>query len=578
MAGAYQLGSAAIPGPPKNDGPADGPSAPAPRSRSVVASSRVSAPSVAQVDDALDELVNQFSDPLSFLRELVQNAIDAGSHEVEINTSFEPKGEGGTAVVAVSDWGGGMSREIIETKLTRLFSSQKDGDRTKIGKFGIGFVSVFAIGPEVVCVDTARDGEAWRVLFDEKRAFRLLRLDEPIEGTTIRVYKSMSPQEFSGFEVAVRKTVTYWCKHAVCDIRVDGEPIAVPFAYSNPCSVEHDDGYSRISASHPAGAETFLGLYNGGLTLVELGKSPHPGTLVRAWSPHLEHTLTRDAVIEDEGHACVMEAIADTVHGPLAERAFENLQTELQSTLPTPWRNHHHACVRWHVEQGLRPRTQDTVAARTVALTPAGQVLSLGRLLEGVEGDVLFATRTRSPLSDAVEASGKTVAHAGLAAEDGALLRSIGGRGGEFSLDALEAHWALPLPLRDASEHAVLDPLAEATRSVFREAGHKVSEVRFGHFDYPGSSLAAQVAVSQADPFSLSRLQDVKTLGRGFFARSRPVIVNADHPATQALGPLAQRDLPLAAYMLAKLFFVGSGLTPSVDGVLATAANELESR
>lgn len=536
----------------------------------------MSAPSVAQVDDALDELVNQFSDPLSFLRELVQNAIDAGSHEVEITTSFEPKGEAGTAVVAVSDWGGGMSREIIETKLTRLFSSQKDGDRTKIGKFGIGFVSVFAIGPEVVCVDTARDGEAWRVLFDEKRAFRLLRLDEPIEGTTIRVYKSMSAQEFSGFELAVRKTVTYWCKHAVCDIRVDGHPIAVPFTYSNPCSVEHDDGYSRIAASHPAGADTFLGLYNGGLTLVELGKSPHPGILVRAWSPHLEHTLTRDAVIEDEGHARVMEAIADTVHGPLAMRAFETLETELQNTIPSPWRNHLHACVRWHVENGLRPRTRDAVADRTVALTPTGRRLSFGRLLKGVEDDTVFATRTRGPLSDAVEAAGKTVAHAGILAEDGALLRSLGRFGAGFAFDVLESHWALPLPLRDASEHAALDPLAEATRSVFAEAGHKVSEVRFGHFDYPGSSLAAQVAVSQADPFSLTPLQDLKTLGRGFFARSRPVIVNADHPATQALGPLAQRDLPLAAYMLAKLFFVGSGLTPRIDGELAVAAHELE--
>ncbi|MGH1341943.1 MAG: ATP-binding protein [Nannocystales bacterium] len=538
----------------------------------------MSAPSVAPVDDALDELVNQFSDPLSFLRELVQNAIDAGSHEVEINTSFEAKGDAGTAVIAVSDWGGGMSREIIETKLTRLFSSQKDGDRTKIGKFGIGFVSVFAIGPEVVCVDTARDGEAWRVLFDETRAFRLLRLDEPIEGTTIRVYKSMSSQEFSGFEVAVRKTVTYWCKHAVCDIRVDGEPIAVPFGYSNPCSVEHDDGYSRVSASHPPNSETFLGLYNGGLTLVELDESPHPGTLVRAWSPHLEHTLTRDAVIKDEGHARVMAAIADTVHGPLALRAFENLETELRSAVPTPWRNLHHRCVRWHVERGLRPQTQKGAAQSVVALTPSAEHLTLGRLMDGVADDLILITRTQGPLSDAVAAAGKTVVHAGHDAEDGALLKSIGSSGGDFTIGALEAHWALPLPLRDAAEHAAFDPLAEATRSVFRNAGHKVSQVQFGHFDYPGSSLTSRVAVSQPNPFSLTPLEDVTTLGRGFFARSRPVIVNVDHPATQALGPLAQRDLPLAAYMLAKLFFVGSGLTPSIDGELAAAAHELGER
>lgn len=534
----------------------------------------MSAPSVAPVDDALDELVNQFSDPLSFLRELVQNAIDAGSHEVEITTSFETKGEAGTAVIAVSDWGGGMSREIIETKLTRLFSSQKDGDRTKIGKFGIGFVSVFAIGPEIVCVDTARDGEAWRVLFDETREFRLLRLDEPIEGTTVRVYKSMSAQEFTGFAIAVRRTVTYWCKHAVCDIRVDGEPIAVPFTYENPCSVEHDDGYSRISASHPEGTETFLGLYNGGLTLVEHDKSPHTGLLVRAWSPHLEHTLTRDAVIQDEGHARVMDAIADTIHGPLAQKAFENLERELQTSVPTPRRNHHHRCARWHVAHGLRERTRDALAGRVVALSPAEHRWTLGRLLDGVEGDVLLITRTRGPLSDAVEAAGHAVARAGLEAEDGALLEAIGHSSG-FSLELLESRWALPLPLRDAAEHQVLDPLAEATRTVFREAGYKVSEVVFGHFDYPGSSLTSRVAVSQREPFTLTPLEDVGTLGQRFFSRSRPVIVNADHPTTLALGPLAQRDLPLAAYMLAKLFFVGSGWTPSIDGQLAAASQEL---
>lgn len=538
----------------------------------------MSAPSVAPVDDALAELVNQFSDPLSFLRELVQNAIDAGSHEVEITTSFEPRGEAGTAVIAVSDWGGGMSREIIETKLTRLFSSNKDGDRTKIGKFGIGFVSVFAIGPEVVCVDTARDGEAWRVLFDENRAFRLLRLDEPIEGTTIRVYKSMSTQEFSGFAGAVRKTVTYWCKHAVCDIRVDGEPIAVPFPYAEPCSVEHDDGYSRISASHPAAGETFLGLYNGGLTLVERDKGPHAGVLVRAWSPHLEHTLTRDAVIEDEGHARVMEAIADTVHGPLAERAFENLEAELRRTVPTPLRDHHHRCVGWHVGNGLRPKTQDAVARRTVALTPGAAPLTLERLLDGIPEELLLLTRTQGPLSDAVEAKGLVVAHAGVETGAGILLAKLGRFGGGFATAALETHWALPLPLRDASEHAAFDPLGAAVQKIFRTAGHKVSEVHFGHFDYPGSSLAARVAIAQQEPFELTPLQEMTTLGRGFFARSRPVVVNADHPATQALIPLAQRDLPLAAYMLAKLFFVGSGLTPIIDGELAAAAHQLEAR
>ncbi len=529
------------------------------------------------VDDALDELVNQFSDPLSFLRELVQNAIDAGSHEVEISTSFETRGDTGVSVIEVADWGGGMTREIIETKLTRLFSSQKDGDRTKIGKFGIGFVSVFALGPEVVCVDTARDGEAWRVLFDRERTFKLLRLDEPIEGTRVRVYKTMTELEFQGLARGVKKTVEYWCKHAQCDIRVDGDSIGVPFVFDAPCSVVGDDGYSRVSACHPLDERTFLGLYNGGLTLVERTDGAFAEVAIRAWSPHLEHTLTRDAVIEDAGYDRVMKTIEDAIDGPLAVRSFEALDAELHKTLPSTLRDYYLRCVRWHLTRGLPGPTLAAVRAKAVALSPAGGALTLDTLLGGVKDDILFLTRFRSPLSDALEARGNTLAHGALEMGDGQLLKAIG-NAGQFVVDAVHSHWALPLRLADDIDAVPYMALGEATHRVFKDAGHKVSEVLFGHFDYPGSSLGGLVAVTQKTPFTLSPKSEIKTLGEGFFARSRAVIVNADHPSTTAIVRLSTRDLALASFMLAKLFFVGAGLTPEIDGALATAAARLEVR
>ena len=534
-------------------------------------------PAVAQVDDALDELVNQFSDPFSFLRELVQNSIDAGSHEIEIWTTFEPKGDVGTAMIELSDWGGGMTREIIETKLTRLFSSQKDGDRTKIGKFGIGFVSVFAIGPDVVCVDTARDGEAWRVLFDASRNFKLVRLDEPVEGTRIRIYKQMTALEFEVFARAVKKTVKYWCKHATCEIRVDGDPIAVAFAFDDPCSVEHDDGYTRVAASHTLDQRTFFGLYNGGLTLIERDHSPHTGVAVRAWSPHLEHTLTRDAVIHDAGHARVLESIAATVRGLLAVRSFELLDAELRKPVPTPLRDYYLRCVLWHLGDELPRKTRAQVEGRAVAMSISGQPLTLAFLEDGVREDLVLVDRTRGPLSEAVQAEGYCVAHADTTTFEGVVLATIGRKAG-FSVAPLQLRWALPLPLRSEAEHAHLDPLAAAATEVFRAAGHKVSEVLFGHFDYPGSSLAGEVAISQKKPFTLTARDDVRTLSSGFFSRARPVVVNADHPTVQALVPLAGRDLPLAAYMLTKLFFVGDPDMARIDGALASAAAELKTR
>ena len=42
--------------------------------------------------------------------------------------------------IHVDDFGEGMDEAIIDAQLTRMFSSTKENDLTKIGKFGIGFL------------------------------------------------------------------------------------------------------------------------------------------------------------------------------------------------------------------------------------------------------------------------------------------------------------------------------------------------------------------------------------------------------------------------------------------------------
>ena len=524
------------------------------------------------VDDALDELVNQFSDPLSFLRELVQNSIDAGSQEIEVSTTREPSSEDGqcVAVIAVSDWGGGMTREIIESKLTRLFSSNKDGDRTKIGKFGIGFVSVFAIEPDAVCVDTSRDGETWRVLFDAERRFKLLRVEDPIEGTTVRVFKSMPIDEFDPFAGRVRDTVAYWCKHAECDIRVDGDSIAVPFAFTSPCSVDVDDGYSRVAVSHEPDHRTFFGFYNGGLTLKESRKSDFPRLSVRVWSPHLEHTLTRDAVIEDEGYARVLEAVTTAIDGPVVERVFSGVDDAIRTQAPGSTLGYLFRCLDWHLVRGVFPRSLD---AKVLARSPSGRLFTFAQLRDGPPKDRLLVVQARGALSDAAEADGEWVVQF-LAEEHLGLLHRI--RGSAYDCVPAHTQHVLALPLRDNVDPKPLRVLAEASRRLFKKAGHKVSEVVFGHFDHPGSGIAEEVAIAQKEPFALSPADEVKVLGQGILSRSRPIVVNVDHPTTRELVRLAATDAPLAAYMLTKLFFLGNALTPTLDGQLAAEAAALE--
>src|SRR4029079_304220 len=97
------------------------------------------------VRDAVTQMVRQFADALAFYRELVQNSIDAGATSIEVRISLQSDDAGQpTLRIVVSDDGCGMDRAAIETCLLVLFRSSKDGDATKIGKFGVGFFSVFA--------------------------------------------------------------------------------------------------------------------------------------------------------------------------------------------------------------------------------------------------------------------------------------------------------------------------------------------------------------------------------------------------------------------------------------------------
>src|SRR4051794_16186228 len=102
------------------------------------------------------DVIAQFADPNAFYRELVQNSIDAGTPSIDIRLDYDDAEH--RMHIVVRDRGAGMTREIIENQLLVLFRSTKEHDHTKIGKFGIGFASVLAPSPDVVIVQSARDG------------------------------------------------------------------------------------------------------------------------------------------------------------------------------------------------------------------------------------------------------------------------------------------------------------------------------------------------------------------------------------------------------------------------------------
>jgi hypothetical protein len=292
----------------------------------------------------VDNLVTQFSSALDCFRELVQNSIDAGSPRVEVWTEYLPgEGHEGTIAIHVDDFGEGMDEQIIDNQFTQLFASTKDDDLTKIGKFGIGFVSVFALQPRAVLVHTGRSGEYWEVLFHEDRSFSKTRVDNPVEGTQITLFLAGEYHRYQDLVEEIPATLRHWCSHSEVEVtfedRTNNEDFAPPqvineeFGVHGECLqyVQHEGTEIALAYSE----RPIYGFYNRGLTLAltDVGddvltrwKRRLEYVSFKIKSRYLEHTLSRDSVIRDEQYEKAMTLLEEAANGPLLDALIAELE------------------------------------------------------------------------------------------------------------------------------------------------------------------------------------------------------------------------------------------------------------
>ena len=289
---------------------------------------------------AVDNLVTQFSSALDFYRELVQNSIDAGSAAIEIWLDFIPDDSGGADGVIeihVDDGGDGMNEEIIDDQLTTLFSSSKENDLTKIGKFGIGFVSVFAPKPKGVLVQTGRDGQYWEVFFNEDRSFYKSPLSTPVEGTQITLFLEGDRARYTELVARSRETIDHWCRHSEAEIHFEdrashnAEPELInrPFSVDGECASSFErDGTQIVLAYSNA---PVWGFYNKGLALAvvrgqtDLVPTHLQHVAFRIKSRYLEHTLSRETVMRDGNYDKAMAMVVEAASGPLRQRLIDSI-------------------------------------------------------------------------------------------------------------------------------------------------------------------------------------------------------------------------------------------------------------
>lgn len=507
--------------------------------------------------DLLDELVHQFTDPFAFYRELIQNSIDAGSNRIEVQLAYHPAAKKPLLTATIADWGEGMTRKVIEDFFLTKFRSSKEDDATKIGKYGIGFVSVFACKPDAVTVDTGKDGEAWRVLFKPDRTHQLIRLEEPIDGTRITVHKHLEAAEYEVFAQQSALAVKKWCRHSEVDValsvgRADGSPppppasVREPLAIDGPLQVEHKEDGLHLVVGVPRDQPS-LGLYNRGLTLFESHEQLVPGLSVKAIARALEHTLTRDNVRRDQNFARVVKKAKALAEG------------RLRDELPEAMRRAAHDPARKEDWRALYTWAHRRLDAHELWLRrPGGGALPGKAVLKAVKQSTLWIAERRTPVVDRLDASGVPVVEG--VATDG-WVESLRATFKSRALAAADEHWTHAEPVAVETNPAFAAALAEAL-ALLESRARKVAVTRV-HGACEKLPFALVVALGKPLKVELS--------GMSPFARGAPetLVVNTAHEDIARLGPLLESAPRLAAMLVARRVAIWfGGLGPEAERAL----------
>jgi hypothetical protein len=573
----------------------------------------------------VENLATQFSNATDCFRELVQNSIDAGSPQVEVWTEYEAgSGHQGVIAIHVDDFGEGMDEQIIDNQLTKLFASAKEGDLTKIGKFGIGFVSIFAMRPQAVLMHTGRGGDCWEVLFHADRSFTKTKLDIPVEGTQITLFVEGDVQRYHELVREVHKALERWCTHSEAEITFEdrSSPDARRVTINRPFTVY---GRNMVRVEYP-GTEIVLAyshsptysFYNRGLMLFHstqaeaaVGKRHrrYGHIAFKIKSRYLEHTLSRESLVQDEHFERAMVLLDRAADGQL----LDGLLAELEALVAAP---------RWSVaDVGTYNALMDIlahepsttwrrIADRAIFAMLRGPAMSLNALYETwrARGSLLFSEgagelidqlaqqdipivfgrKAWGSLADLGSPARVFTRYAGMLVDEqlSVILRR---KLHEFMpnrpvLDSVvEVTQTLATPdeqflrVRVDESRGALDGLITRTQHLLSQVGHdyrRVATCRVSSTELEPPLFVIGPSISAL----MMRPPRLGTLKRKLFRspwHGWEIAINREHPHLLALARLWEREPGMAAYCLARALFLTEDLPlDQTLGLIAHAREE----
>lgn len=284
-------------------------------------------------DRAQFEAERYGADPWIFVRELLQNARDAGATYVNIDVAVRDE----QVRLTCRDNGDGMTEEHAKKFLFRLYASSKEGAAGMAGRFGVGFWSILRFEPATIAIRSwPRRGKPWEVLLDGKLEHAAAGEVQPgPRGTEIVLTRRLVPYVGEQVKAAARAHARYLMTRAdptvPLDVVIDGERITEELSLPAPSATFQKRGVRGVVA---LGAKPHVELFSKGLhvrttaSVDELLAAPdEKGGQSRQLDPLLEGLAPQ--VILDGDQLNLVRSRSDARDDKALRRAVELSRKEL---------------------------------------------------------------------------------------------------------------------------------------------------------------------------------------------------------------------------------------------------------
>lgn len=353
----------------------------------------------------LEALTEQFPEPLLCVRELVQNAADAGAQRIEVDVAYD--GARSLFRLSVRDDARGMNTKEVEGYLTIGFS-EKDPSKDR-GRFGVGKLSPYALGIVRMVVETCDGQRTHRLTFNSDGSGTIARFGPRPRGTVVRVYKKCDREEAERLAERTFQLVEERCGSLAIPLFVNGNPVnrdvALPTIYSLGFSSPAGKGVLGI------GAEPTHVLMGGGIVLETDSPILGPEVSYILDSPRLAPTLSRNAVRRDQAFEQLIKAARSQMPVFLAHVARQlRVRTDRLRQEGVPVERgldaNDRAALEWLRSRLLEPEDEppDPVVRNAPVLETAdGGLVSAQRLIDVIRREGRVPTsripRTRDEIS-----------------------------------------------------------------------------------------------------------------------------------------------------------------------------------